>query len=101
MLKFAYKNIIKRLKLNREQLFLLKSKLEPDSICFGNFVRGSKICPTTTALAIKLGRGAFTTDTEVKRLFREQGISLWHFYFLYIYFLTCPVSSRKSFSPGH
>ena|SRR3989338_6397583 len=97
MLKFAYKNIIRRLNLKREQLLMLKSKLEPGSICFGNFVQGPKICPTTTALAIKLGREAFISDAEVKKLFRKQGISLRHFYFLYIFFDLPSIFSKRFF----
>jgi hypothetical protein len=86
MLGFAYKNIINKLNLTGDQIRQLQARLEPENICFGNFVQGAKICPTTTALGIALGRSGFESDKEVRKLFRERGVSMWRFYFFYIFF---------------
>jgi tRNA threonylcarbamoyladenosine biosynthesis protein TsaE len=97
MLGFAYKNVIKKLNLTPSQIGQLQERLKPENICFGNFVQGAKICPTTTALGIVLGRSGFDTDREVKDLFKEKGVAMWRFYFFYIFFDLPSYFSKRYF----
>ena len=86
MIKFFYKRIIKKLNLSRDQLEELKSKLSPDNICAGPFIFEGKMCPTTTALALKIHCSEFTDASKVRAQFRSFGINRADLLFLYIVF---------------
>lgn len=82
MLKALYKKILKKLGLTREELLLLKEKLSPENICKGPFIKDNKMCPNTTALAIKTNR-KFANSLEILEIFKKYKISrheLWLFY---------------------
>ena len=86
MIKWLYKRIIRKLDLSENQLGELKNKLVPESVCKGPFVKGNRMCPNTTALAIKEGVEKFTKSDEVRELLRKYGvgsIELWTFYFVF------------------
>jgi hypothetical protein len=72
--------------LSKDELTELKSRLEPSNICTLQFFEDGKMCPNTTALAIKEGKEKFSGKQEVKDLLRRHGITkveLWIFLFLY------------------
>ena len=86
MLKNIYKRILQKLNLSHEQLLELKGRLKSGSISIGPFMTGSKMCPNTNALAIKLNRDRFSSNGEVRKLLNGFGISnpeLWMFYLLF------------------
>lgn len=56
ILKSQYKKILKKLDLSTDQLHELRNTLQPKKICSGPFIQGEKMCPNTTALALKLDR---------------------------------------------
>jgi hypothetical protein len=86
MLKTVYKSILKKLSLSKNQLGELISALNPNSICKGPFIQGEKMCPSTTALRIKLGSEKLTNSTQVKKLLRNYGITTWDLILFYIFY---------------
>ena len=72
--KYIYKKILEKVNLSKDQLAKLKRKLTEDNICHGPFVQGNKMCPTTTALSIKLKK-KFKNNNKVSSKLREIGIS--------------------------
>jgi len=96
MLKSLYKKMIRKLNLTHDQLTALKDRLNTQNICSGHFVSGDKMCPNTTALAIKLGVKKLS-NREVRGLLNEHGVSnseLWTFYFLF----DLPAKFSKNFA---
>lgn len=65
MLRKIYRKMLCKLALNDKQLGQLLLQLKGNNICAGPFIKGKKMCPNTTALSIKLGRGNFLDGTEV------------------------------------
>ena len=86
MIKSAYKSLIKKFNLSKDQLRELKEKLEEQKICKGPFFEEGKMCPNTTALSIKEKRNEFESSDEVVKLLNKYGVSrieLWKFYCLF------------------
>jgi len=86
MIELLYRRILKKLKLNNFERNQLKEKLTTSNICKGPFLKNGKMCPNTTALAIKERVNAFQSTDQVKAVFKHYGISkfdLWLFYALY------------------
>jgi hypothetical protein len=54
ILKSQYKKILIKLDLSRVQLISLQNRLQSRYICTGPFVKEQKMCPNTTALALKI-----------------------------------------------
>ena len=84
MMKLLYKRIIRKFRLSKAELNTLYIKLSLENICAGPFIEGSKMCPNTQALQIKLNRTL--KPEEVKFLLNREGISsveLWIFYLLF------------------
>ena len=86
MIKALYKRILKKLNLSKDQLMVLKERLASRNICKGPFLRDGKMCPNTTALAIREGREKFQKADEVMELLKRYHIGrteLWIFYALF------------------
>ena len=86
MAKRLYKRILKKLNLTRDQLKELQTRLITRNVSRGPFLSGDKMCPNTTALAIKRGIARFRDDREVKRLLKQYTVTpveLWVFYALF------------------
>ena len=95
MLKQSYNAILLKLALNQQQLLDLKAKLNPENVCRHSFIIGNKMCPNTTAAAIKEG-AAPKNKHEARRFLKKHGITnrqLIPFYFIY----DLPAILSKSF----
>lgn len=91
-----YKHILRKLDLSVVQLEKLKGKLTTENICKGPFLSGNKMCPNTTALAIKQGVDAFQATGQVKGLLKEYRVNrveLWIFYAVF----DIPALTSKNF----
>lgn len=84
--KFIYKKILLQLKLTKPELRSLRAALLPDKIACGPFIKGEKMCPTTTALSIKLGHKKFSSNNEVAKLLRKAGVSKLILFAFYLSF---------------
>jgi len=65
---YIYRKILERINLSKKELLLLKKKLRKENICRGPFIKGDKMCPTTTALSIKVKAGKFKDNAIVSRI---------------------------------
>ncbi len=86
LLKNIYQNNIRALDLSKKQLETLKGRLLPNKVCYGPFIKDGKMCPTTTALSIKIRDRKFRDNSEIKIILRKSGIkkiNLWIFYILF------------------
>ena len=95
--KYIYKKNLERLNLTKSELLKLKQELKEDRVCYGPFVKGNKMCPTTTALSIKLKVGKFNNKVVSKKL-REIGISRIMLILFYLTFDVPSMISHKFFS---
>ena len=85
ILKWTYRKILEKIKLSKNELLLLRQKLKKENISHGSFIQDKKMCPTTTALSIKMGK-RFKEGREVVKALNENGIKkplLWSFYIFY------------------
>jgi len=83
--KWVYKKILEKINLSKNELLFLKQKLKKENISHGPFIQNKKMCPTTTALSIKIGK-KFRKNGEVVKALNEIGINkplLWLFYISY------------------
>jgi hypothetical protein len=86
MLTWLYTRILKKLNLSSGQMQSLSEKLADGAVCVGPFQKDGLLCPNSSALALKLGRQAFTNAGEIRRLLKRHGVSaveLWAFYVLF------------------
>ena len=72
--KYIYKKILEKMNLSKAELLKLKKELREDNICYGPFVKDNKMCPTTTALSIKLKVDKFRNNYIVSKKLKEIGI---------------------------
>ena len=85
ILKWTYRKILEKINLSKNELLLLRQKLKKENISHGPFIQDKKMCPTTTALSIKMGK-RFRENREVVKSLNEIGINkplLWLFYISY------------------
>jgi len=85
MLKWLYKRILRKLDLNKEELLKLHTSLAPERMSKGPFIQGAKMCPNTTALALKEKAVPFEVNS-IRSRFADRGISaleLWIFYVVF------------------
>lgn len=95
MIRFFYKRIIRKLNLSPEQLRTLQNRLVPEAICNGPFFKEGKMCPSTTALSLKLEQARLDDKTEILKQFRSFGISRFDLNLLYLVFdLPAIISDR-------
>jgi len=73
--KYIYKKNLKKLNLSKSELLDLKKALREDNICYGPFVKDNKMCPTTTALSIKLKFSKLKNNYIVSKKLKEMGIN--------------------------
>ena len=85
ILRWIYRKILEKINLSKNELLLLRQNLKKENISHGPFIQGIKMCPTTTALSIKMEK-RFKEDREVVKALNEIGINkplLWLFYISY------------------
>ena len=83
--KWVYRKNLEKINLSKNKLLLLRQKLKKENISHGPFIQNKKMCPTTTALSIKMGK-IFKENREVVKALNEIGINkplLWLFYIFY------------------
>lgn len=97
MIIFLYKTILRRLKLSRPELLQLKELLTEEHICCGPFISGSKMCPTTTALNLRLGPAATKDSKTITNHLKRLGIGSWLLIPFYLTFDLPSMISRKIF----
>ena len=101
MLKNLYKRILKKLNLSKEELERLQAKLKPENISAGPFIEGSKMCPNTTALSIKLDKIKLE-DERVRQLFKKYKISNLDLVLFYLFFdMPSKLSTKQKFQSIH
>ena len=69
----------------------------PDKIACGPFIKREKMCPTTTALKIKLGHKKFLSNNEVAKLLKKAGVSKLILFAFYLSFDLPSMLFRKIF----
>jgi len=74
LVKYIYKEILGKIDLSKKELLKLRPKLNEENICCGPFVKSGKMCPTTTALSIKLD-SKFRDNRIVSKKLKEIGVS--------------------------
>ena len=74
MMKWIYKKILEKINLSKNELLLLRQKLKKEDISYGPFIQDKKMCQTTTALSIKMGK-RFKEDREVIKALNKIGIN--------------------------
>lgn len=92
-----YKKILMKMNLSKNELLILKKKLTGRNICYGPFVKDGKMCPTTTALSIKLKKVRFEKNRDVSKNLRKIGINKLYLWLFYITFDLPAMVSRKFF----
>ena len=92
--RYIYKKLLKKINLSKVELLNLKKELREDSICYGPFVKGDKMCPTTTALSIKLKIGKFRNNHIVRKKLKERGINKL---ILVLFYLTFDIPAMISY----
>ena len=97
MLTRLYKRILEKLQLTPEELFKLQERLTKQNICKGPFLQGEKMCPNTTALAIKGGDGNSLNAQEVKMLLKKHGVTAYDLCSFYLLFDLPSMFSDKLF----
>ena len=83
--KWVYRRILGKINLSKNELLLLRQDLKKEKISHGPFIQDKKMCPTTIALSIKMGK-RFNEDREIVKALKEVGINkslLWLFYISY------------------
>ena len=96
--KYIYKKNLEKLNLTKAELLELKKELREDNICYGPFVKGNKMCPTTTALNIKLKVGKFKDNNVVSKKLKEIGINKITLMLFYLTFDLPAMVSHKFFT---
>lgn len=92
---YIYRKILERIGLSRKELYTLRNRLREENICYGPFVKNGKMCPTTTALSIKLKVGTFKENAIVRRRLKEADIPK---YLLILFYLSFDIPSMLSHS---
>ena len=95
--KYIYKKILEKMNLSKGELLKLKKELREDNICYGPFVKGNKMCPTTTALSIKLKVDKFRNNHIVSKKLKEMGIKKTTLMLYYLTFDFPAMVSHKFF----
>ncbi len=95
--KYIYKKNLEKLNLTKAELLDLKKELRDDTICYGPFVKGNKMCPTTTALNIKLKVGKFKDGGMVSKKLKEMGLDKTTLMLFYLTFDLPSMVSQKFF----
>ena len=83
--------------LSKKELLNLKKELKEENICSGPFVKNNKMCPTTTALSIKLKAGKFKNGEFVSKKLKELDISKLRLSIFYLTFDLPAMISQKYF----
>lgn len=92
---FIYRKILKKIDLSRIELLRLKDKLTTSDICYGPFVLGDRVCPSTAALAIKLKPDTQLHLIDIKRVLRQHGVGTFCQVLFYITFdMPSSISAR-------
>jgi len=94
---YIYRKVLEKLDLSKKDLQKLKNELKEEKICCGPFLKNDKMCPTTTALSIKLKAGKFKNSEIVSEKLRELGISKSRLYLFYLIFDLPAMISHKFF----
>ena len=95
--KYIYKKILEKMNLSKAELLKLKKELREDNICYGPFVKDNKMCPTTTALSIKLKVDKFRNNYIVSKKLKEIGIKKITLMLYYLTFDFPAMVSHKFF----
>ena len=96
--RYIYKNLLKKINLSKAELLKLKKELREDNICYGPFVKGNKMCPTTTALSVKLKVARFKNGEMVSRKLKEEDVSKTMLMLFYLTFDLPSMISHKFFT---
>lgn len=95
---YIYRKILEKLDLSKKDLQKLKNYLNERNICYGPFVKGNKMCPTTIALSIKLRTRKFKNNKIVNEKLKELGIDKLKLYLFYLTFDLPAMFSQKYFT---
>ena len=93
---YIYRKILERINLSKKELLKLKNKLIEENICCGPFLKNNKMCPTTTALSIKLKK-KFNEKNVVRKNLKEIGVSKVMLLLFYLTFDLPSIISHKFF----
>jgi len=95
--KYIYKKILEKMDLSKAELLKLKKELREENICYGPFIKRNKMCPTTTALSIKLRVSKFKDNSAVSKKLKEIGINKATLMLYYLTFDFPAMVSHKFF----
>lgn len=94
---YIYRRILERIDLSKSDLQKLRKKLRKENICCGPFLKNGKMCPTTTALSIKLRARKFKSNKIVSKKLKELGIGGTLLKLFYLTFDLPAMFSQKFF----